>query len=84
MSELSARISKDVAVQGRLQSLAAKCAERLAARYESTAGARAIRELAPSLMLAWLEGYAAHVDDELATTRAEVAAAESESRKVKP
>lgn len=82
VSVLSGRINPSVEAQGRLQSLAAQCAGRLAARYESEAGARAIRELGPSLILAFLAGYEASVRNQLGQVRDELAVQEVMLRKV--
>lgn len=80
VSDLSRRISPSVEAQGRLQRLAAECAQRLAQKYEGGTGAATIRATAPDLMVAWLEGYTARVGDELAGAKADLALAEAEPR----
>lgn len=82
MSELSGRITQDVEAQGRLQRLAAECAARLAQKYAGGTGAGTIRALAPDLIVAWLEGYAARLGDENAAAKAELAHAQSESHAI--
>ena len=70
MSDVSARISKKVEDQGRLQSLAAQCAASLEGHPKPNV----------ALMLAFLLGWEARAAEEIARARAQLEAEEAKKR----
>jgi hypothetical protein len=70
VSDVSGRISQDVEEKGRLQAAAARCAANLQGHPNPVV----------ALMLAWLDGYATHQQDQLRGVQRDVEAAEEVGR----